>query len=274
MFATGLFDDTREQKNRRILDDATSTEHEELTRLLSQDSTILLKNEKSVLPLDNTKISKIAVIGDQLTTAGGGSGGVIPSFISLPIDAIDARLKARPSICSFEYGIDYYQPLNPSVRASDEHECCSLCASTDKCTHFSYTSSTCYLKSSNDGRVEKASVISGACYNMTEKTTTYTDLSNADKVYEAVKDADVAVLVVATSSSEGGDRSDLGTQFYTLHRVLINVIIIFFFFFITFICFLFLGLSASTETIIAGVLAIQPNTVVVVRGPGAVTMPW
>jgi beta-glucosidase len=40
-----------------------SKEHEQLARKVTQESIVLLKNEKEMLPLDKSKIKSIAVIG-------------------------------------------------------------------------------------------------------------------------------------------------------------------------------------------------------------------
>ena len=62
----------------------------------------VLKNEKSVLPLDGKSLKTIAVIGTQAATPavhGGGSGQVFPYYISDPLSAIRERF-AGAANCS------------------------------------------------------------------------------------------------------------------------------------------------------------------------------
>ena len=72
---------------------------------------------------------------------------------------------------------------------------------------------------------------------------TYYPTLNASAAAAAAAAADVALVVVATTSSEGADRSDL-------------------------------ELPAAHNALVAAIAAAQPRTIVVVRAPGAVTLPW
>jgi beta-glucosidase len=74
-------------------------------------------------------------------------------------------------------------------------------------------------------------------------TVTYADSSSVQQAVNNAKAAQIAVVFVATTSSEGTDRPDL-------------------------------GLGAAQDQLVAAVAAAQPNTVVVIHHPGAVLMPW
>eukprot|EP01121_Diplochlamys_sp_Union-15-3_P007931 TRINITY_DN205_c0_g1_i1.p1 TRINITY_DN205_c0_g1~~TRINITY_DN205_c0_g1_i1.p1 ORF type:complete len:679 (-),score=206.24 TRINITY_DN205_c0_g1_i1:112-2148(-) len=74
-------------------------------------------------------------------------------------------------------------------------------------------------------------------------TVSYANSADANKAAQLAKEADIAIVFVATSSSEGSDRSTL-------------------------------GLGTTQDNLVKAVAAAQPNTVVVIHHPGAVTMPW
>jgi beta-glucosidase len=71
-----------------------SPAHRELALLAARKAIVLLKNEKNILPLDERRLTSIAVIGPNANRAifGGYSG--TPSFSVSPLDGIRLRLKA------------------------------------------------------------------------------------------------------------------------------------------------------------------------------------
>jgi beta-glucosidase len=78
MYTAGIFDNPPKGN---INSTATSQEHALLSRRLAEESAVLLKNANNILPLQLSKLSKIAVIGDFASekydlVAGGGSGHV------------------------------------------------------------------------------------------------------------------------------------------------------------------------------------------------------
>ena len=87
MFLVGLFDDeTTLPKGSR-----NTTEHQALTREIAEEGIVLLKNEKSILPLDMKKVKKIAVLGptaNKKTHLGGGSSSNFPPYEIKPIEGI------------------------------------------------------------------------------------------------------------------------------------------------------------------------------------------
>ncbi|KAF7538242.1 hypothetical protein G7054_g3028 [Neopestalotiopsis clavispora] len=82
-------------------------EHEEnreetraLIRRAGAEGLTLLKNEGSLLPIDNTKTTKIAVIGPNANRAiagGGGSASLNPYYNTLPLDSIRAASRGPVS---------------------------------------------------------------------------------------------------------------------------------------------------------------------------------
>lgn len=71
-------------------------EHGETARLLAADSIVLLRNQESLLPLDEDRVKSIAVVGpaaDQLVE-GGGAASVLPLHTITPIQGIRNRFAA------------------------------------------------------------------------------------------------------------------------------------------------------------------------------------
>lgn len=173
MFAVGLFDETTPTGNPNA--NVRSDAHDRLARTLASNGTVLLKNDRSILPLDINSLRNIAVIGDDAQDAyiatGGGSGNVVMPYTVTPLQGIN-------------------------------------------------------------------NVASG-----TKAQTTYSNSKNLQAAAQAAKNADVAIVFVATTSSEGGDRPNLSLQ-------------------------------GNSDDLVNAVIQAQPNTIVVAHCPGAVTMPW
>lgn len=74
----------------------TSVEHNQLARSLSAASTVLLKNDDSLLPIRSLNISKIAVLGAAASAGaivhGNGSGSVVPPYVITGLQGIQAGL--------------------------------------------------------------------------------------------------------------------------------------------------------------------------------------
>lgn len=105
-------------------------ENEEDTTLLRKvaaESIVLLKNENRVLPIDKTKVKKVAIVGGNAKAAilsGGGSAALKPSYFVSPYDGIvkalgrdvevtyseGARGKTNPLLSS-----DWRPIVHPSV---------------------------------------------------------------------------------------------------------------------------------------------------------------
>ena len=83
-FEVGTFDNPNPNQ---ISNNVTSVEHVAIARELSENSTILLKNDDNVLPLKKRNL-KVAVVGTQAWNPivhGGGSGRVIASWVKPPL---------------------------------------------------------------------------------------------------------------------------------------------------------------------------------------------
>lgn len=112
MFAVGVMDEPASAWDwAKLKANVTTADSVASARRLSAVSTVLLKNDKSVLPLPKDK--KIAVIGFGKQGAvihGGGSGSVVASFISTPFDGIVAQAGSGATV-TFSNGTD----LNEAV---------------------------------------------------------------------------------------------------------------------------------------------------------------
>jgi beta-glucosidase len=92
--------------------------HRELAREAAEESIILLKNERNVLPLNRNKIKTLAVIGPnaaQASIEGGGSSEVKPYYKVAPLDALKALCGSKIRII-YELGCTsniYTLPLDP-----------------------------------------------------------------------------------------------------------------------------------------------------------------
>ena len=85
-------------------------EHQELARLVAEESITLLKNEGAILPINVNEIRSIAIIGPAATDmqiSGGGSSTVTPPYITQPLDVIQTRLKGKIDVL-YEKGCDNY----------------------------------------------------------------------------------------------------------------------------------------------------------------------
>lgn len=257
LFAVGAFDNPT---NGSLADNVTSAEANALARELSRSATVLLKNNNNALPITKS-IKKIAVIGAEATNPtvhGGGSGRVDPPYVIAPYDVIRSRMGlsgSKTNNCSeaqWVDGIDFYnQDGQTQTDAASIDECCSDCAKRPGCYAFTFRKSMkqCWLKSDANNPQKDGDAISGTCAG--EKPKECNDAgdvcvyyaSNADdaKVYAA--SADMAIVFVATTSSEGGDRSDL-------------------------------SLGKGQDDLITATASANPNTIVVFVTPGALLTPW
>ncbi len=82
----------------------------------AEKSAVLLKNSASLLPLDTSRVSSLAVIGADASTApvttGHGSSQVIAPFVSKPLDAIRHRAGTHTTV-SYSDGGSTTRPLPP-----------------------------------------------------------------------------------------------------------------------------------------------------------------
>ena len=68
-----------------------SVEDTALLRKVASESVVLLKNDNGVLPIDKTKVKKVAIVGGNakaVVLSGGGSAALKPSYFVSPYDGI------------------------------------------------------------------------------------------------------------------------------------------------------------------------------------------
>jgi beta-glucosidase len=86
-------------------------EHARAGREIAQEGIVLLKNERNVLPVDLSRIRKIAVIGENAVkpmTIGGGSSSLKAKYEVSPLDGLKALVGDRATIV---YAEGYASPL-------------------------------------------------------------------------------------------------------------------------------------------------------------------
>ena len=97
LFKVGVFD--RSDYGNKT-SDVRSEDHDELNVQFAISTTVLLKNEGRLLPLDVSKpsasLKKIGVVGDDSNVKGGGSGSVWSTHIVTPTEGLIARLSNGP----------------------------------------------------------------------------------------------------------------------------------------------------------------------------------
>lgn len=223
LFSVGAMDTPNYYTNDN---NVTSVEHNTLARKISSASTVLLKND-GILPL-GTSVKTIAVIGAEAnspTTHGGGSGQVISYYTSSPLTSLRARFGLGPLVrhnnCSngaYEHGIDFQNmDKQVSTGATSADECCALCGQRSECNAFTFVGGTCWMKADAKNRKNNSDAVSGICKKgpstgddcLNGRCVKYADASNISAAVALAKEADVVLVFVATSSSEGGDRGDL-----------------------------------------------------------------
>jgi beta-glucosidase len=73
----------------------TSQEHQDFAKQLSEQGTVVLKNHRGALPIDDDRVGSLAVIGAAAQTnpiyTGGGSATVVPSKTVTPLQGITSR---------------------------------------------------------------------------------------------------------------------------------------------------------------------------------------
>ncbi|WP_291413959.1 glycoside hydrolase family 3 C-terminal domain-containing protein [Actinophytocola sp.] len=92
MFEYGLFERQPTGTKDSVV---TTPEHAARARDIAAQGTVLLKNKAGVLPLDNTKVNSIAVLGNNAAegvyTGGGGSSSVVAPYVVSPLTGITDR---------------------------------------------------------------------------------------------------------------------------------------------------------------------------------------
>lgn len=120
-------------------------EHQQISRQAATESIVLLKNERNILPLDISKLNKIAVIGpnaDQYQTMAdgsslalrGGSGATRPPYEITPLVALKERFHDKivyaPGF-SFEKKLSSADPVADAIAAAKGADVVLFFAGTD-----------------------------------------------------------------------------------------------------------------------------------------------
>ena len=251
MFAIGLFDNPNTGD---ITNNVTSVAHNDLARSLAAEATVLLTNN-GILPLDSATVGKIAVIGSggysDVITGGGGSGAVAPYYQVSPLEGICNRLGGylpqRAANCTVENDV-YIGQINAKTNGgTGPDDCCAQCATYGACVAYSYKAGTCTFITNPEIRVSLAGYTSGYCLSpMPEPqdcNVVYYDGADLATSAQVAANADLAIVIMATFSSEGHDRPDL-------------------------------AFPGNQDAVAFEVAAVQPNTIVVCINPSAVLTPW
>ncbi len=100
MMLVGQFDDPASLPKGCI----NTKEHQQLARKLAEEGMVLLKNEKNLLPLDITKVKKVAILGKHADIKfgrrklGGGSSAVYPPYEITVRQGIENKVKGKAEI--------------------------------------------------------------------------------------------------------------------------------------------------------------------------------
>lgn len=100
MFRVGIFDEDEKIPEGHI----NTKEHQMLARKMAEEGMILLKNDDGLLPLDDSKIKRIAILGKHADTKfgrkslGGGSSAVHPPYEITVRDGLEKRCKGKIEI--------------------------------------------------------------------------------------------------------------------------------------------------------------------------------
>jgi beta-glucosidase len=235
----------------------TSKAHSVLARELAAAATVLLKNEGTVLPIRTAKegghVKTIAVIGENggsgVTIHGGGSGTVNPMYVVTPFEGLEAHYSPKTQNCTFVNDTDYF--VTPSTNIAgvpSAQACCDACfAEAPACEYFTFTPpSGCWLHPPGGKFVPHTGYVSGSCFGggASAVNVTYDDGSDVGTAAALAAAADVAIVFVGTSCSEGSDRANL-------------------------------SFPAAQDALVGAVAKAAPGkTVVVAFTPGAALMPW
>ena len=103
MYTIGLFDNVVPGDP---LADVTSDEHSALAREIAGKSIVLLKNSKSLLPINKRRLKRVAVFGDETTVSGGGSGHVTPRHGH----SVTATEGISSALIGLNASVEYFKP--------------------------------------------------------------------------------------------------------------------------------------------------------------------
>ena len=157
--------------------------------------------------------------------------------------------------CTLYHDIDFFQDGAPCVTVGSMADCCSSCSETQGCLAWTFVpgatcpgqphpqpAGQCFLKAGADGFRAHPGLISGTIATP-PVVISYIEGSNFTELSLRAASVDAVVVVVATVSHEGEDRSNL-------------------------------SLPAEADEMVFTAADANPRTIVVTRCPGACLMPW
>lgn len=275
MFSVGLFDRPVDPSH-NISSNVTSEEHNKLARKLAASSHILLKNTDNLLPLDISTPRKIVLVGGaafEPITSGGGSGGVFPAYVVTPYEGLFGALGMHPeptrcacNASAYIANMSIYQFGCQSYPAASVEECSQQCARYVNCNAFTYDPGNCNLYPTMQPLQPSPGSVTGAC-KKTRPSTAWTcnansvcaaaiDGTDIEATAELVKEADVAIVVIATFSGEGRDRYNLTFDAGAPGWARCQLV------------------PPGQDNLVSVVAATGTKTVVAMVAPGAVLTPW
>ena len=115
MFAVGIFDHTYPTPAAALNTDVSTPADNQVALTASERGTVLLKNDRGVLPL-SSRVRSIAVIGDDAGAdamyGGGGSASVNPTNPVTPLAGITSRAQQAGDAVSYSQGNANYRSLS------------------------------------------------------------------------------------------------------------------------------------------------------------------
>jgi len=169
------------------------------------------------LPLPKKGLKQIAVFNpsasQSVITGGGGSGSVVPKYqvsvLAGIMNAVNAGSTRGPCVLKPK-DYDLFQPGNPSAASTDSTDCCKQCQARVDCNAWTFFENLCYFKYDDSGLTPKEGCQSGTIDQVNGSVPVkYYAGKDAAAAAQLASESDVAVCVLATSSSEGGDRGNL-----------------------------------------------------------------
>ena len=115
MFAVGIFDRTYPTPAAALNTDVSTPADNQVALTAAEQGTVLLKNDRGVLPL-SSRVKSIAVIGDDAGAdamyGGGGSAAVNPTNPVTPLAGITSRAQQAGDTVSYSQGNANYRSLS------------------------------------------------------------------------------------------------------------------------------------------------------------------
>lgn len=206
--------------------DVRSAAHTEVARRIASNATVLLTNKNKALPLSRgAKVAVLGLNGAAPIVHGGGSGHVPSATTVSPLtgiqEAVGSQVVTPTPRCVMQHDVAYPQSVYSNKNSlvdpapTSAAECCASCFAygnsliSDECAGWSYGGARgCVLvfRNAPTKTVPSPGTTVGTCNGaepITEGQVTFADEQSQEEATTLAKAADVAVVFVATTSSEG-----------------------------------------------------------------------